>query len=140
MPSISDMSQIIKATLATNLLFAEYIQPYIRLCRMDFDIDARWKWCETIHNFYWHDATTTLGTSLGEAYHLLNSSLSRRNSGFLQGHANHASIIILLLGTTPHGNGKNNLYFFKKKNRGFQVSIKIAIEMDLDNDPHPYFH
>lgn len=111
-----------------------------RLCRMDFDIDARWKWCETIHNFYWHDATTTLGTSLGEAYHLLNSSLSRRNSGFLQGHANHASIIILLLGTTPHGNGKNNLYFFKKKNRWFQVSIKIAIEMDLDNDPHPYFH
>ena len=98
-----------------------------RLCRMDFDIDARWKWCETIHNFYWHDATTTLGTSLGEAYHLLNSSLSRRNSGFLQGHANHASIIILLLGTTPHVMVKIIYIFSKKRIEGFKSLSKLRL-------------
>lgn len=109
----------------------------IKFCRMDFGDSPRWMECADILDYVWLDALSTGGNALGRAYHLLNSALSRREGGFIQRHWNYAPIIILLLGATPWDDVESGLEVLKK-NKWFQHSIKIAIEVDYD--PHPYFH
>lgn len=111
----------------------------IKFCRMDFGDSPRWI-CADILDYVWLDALSTGGNALGRAYHLLNSALSRKENGFLpssSGSPCYAPIIILLLGATPHDDVKRGLEVLKR-NKWFQHSIKIAIEVDYD--PHPCFH
>lgn len=115
-----------------------YPEQLIRFCRMDYNIRAKWEWNGGIDllNFSWRDAATQPGTALGDAYHLLNSALTRRDGGFLHNHANQAPIIILLLAGTPIDDVGSGLSVLRKNN-WFQASIKIAIEVD-DNSFHQY--
>lgn len=111
----------------------------IKFCRMEFGYSSKWVECADILDYVWLDVWSTSGSAaLGGAYHLLNSALSRKEGGFMQRHLNYIPpIIILLLGATPHDDVKRGLEVLKK-NKWFQHSIKIAIEVDYD--PHPYFH
>ena len=118
--------------------FAEDNHGYsIKFCRMDFGHSPRWMECADILDYVWLDVWSTGGNALGGAYHLLNSALSRQEGGFMQHHHNCAPIIILLLGATPHDDVKSGLEVLKK-NKWFQCSIKIAIE--VDHYPNPGFH
>jgi len=118
--------------------FAEDILDYsIKFCCMEFGYSSKWVVCADILDLFWIDVNTTGGTALGEAYHKLNSALSRQEGGFMQLRHNCAPIIILLLGATPSDDVESGLEVLKK-NKWFQHSIKIAIEVDYN--PHPYFH
>lgn len=118
--------------------FAEDILGYsIKFCRMDFGHSPQWMECADILDYVWLDVWSTGGNALGGAYHLLNSALSRQEGGFMQLCHNCAPIIILLLGATPSDDVESGLEVLKK-NKWFQHSIKIAIEVDYN--PHPYFH
>ena len=128
---IPDLQQIIAKEVTDPTFF--------KLCCMEFDTDVRWTACTglNINDIAWIDAKTSYGTCLGQAYLMLNSALSRRDCGLMQAHHNYVPIIILLLGATPCDNVEPSLEILKK-NRWFQHSIKIAIE--VDHDPHPVFH
>lgn len=102
---------------------------------MEFGYSSKWVVCADILDLFWLDVNTTGGTALGEAYHNLNYALSRK--GFLPCSPCYAPIIILLLGATPHDDVKRGLEVLKK-NKWFQYSIKIAIE--VDDVPNPGFH
>ena len=118
--------------------FAEDNLDYsIKFCCMDFGHSPRWMGCADILDYVWLDVLSTGGNALGEAYYLLNSVLSRQEGGFMQRHLNCIPIIILLLGATPWDDVESGLEVLKK-NKWFQHSIKIAIEVDYD--PHPCFH
>lgn len=118
--------------------FAEDNLDYsIKFCCMEFGYSSQWVVCADILDLFGIDVNTTAGTALGEAYHKLNYALSRKGDGFLPGSPCYAPIIILLLGATPHDDVKRGLEVLKR-NKWFQHSIKIAIEVDYD--PHPYFH
>lgn len=109
------------------------------LCRMYIDSNPEWGLCENIQDYLWFDARPTVGTALGQAYKLLNLALSRRNGGFLQVGPSYAPIIILVLGATPHDDVENGLEILKK-NKWFQHSIKIGIEVDPMDSPNSYYH
>lgn len=121
--------------------FAEDNLDYsIKFYCMEFGYSSKWVVCADILDLFWIHVNTTGGTALGEAYHKLNYALSRKENGFLpssSGSPCYAPIIILLLGATPHDDVKRGLEVLKK-NKWFQHSIKIAIEVDYD--PHPYFY
>lgn len=108
-----------------------YPEQSINFCRMDYDRSAKWV-CDggiDILDFYWCDARTDWGTALGEAYYRLNSALSRREGGFMHAFNNTIPIIILLLGATPTDDVERGLNVLKN-NKWFQISIKIAIEVE----------
>lgn len=102
---------------------------------LEFDTEARWMYNipVPVGDFIWSDLNGSGLRSLGEAYRKLNEKLSRKNGGFLLGHAHNAPIIILLLAGTPTDDVESGLAVLRE-NAWFQYSSKIAIEFQVGEE------
>lgn len=108
----------------------------IEIAVLKFSTGAEWMYEKPIsaQNFNWIPLTVDGMTDLGEACDKLKSKLNRKDGGFMQSASgSFAPVFILLSDGGPTDNYKSNLKKLKK-NKWFDVGIKIAIAIGDDAD------
>ena len=106
----------------------------IEIAVLKFSSGAEWMYDNPIpaQNFNWMPLTVDGLTDFGEACEKLREKLNRKDGGFMQSASgSYAPVFILLSDGEPTDNYKNSLDKLKK-NKWFDVGIKIAIAIGED--------